>query len=141
MKFQQLKSLILQLLTRYRNFIIYCIIGCTGAVLDFLIFAGLTRVAGINHHAANCIGVSCGIINNFFLNRAFNFKQKDKTWLRLLSFYAVGLTGLLLSEALLFLMIDRGKINMLLAKFLTIFVVTLTQYTLNKTISFRKNQR
>lgn len=129
-----------KLLDRYRTFVLYCIIGCTGATLDFLLFAALTRWIAMHYLAANFLSVSAGIVNNFFLNYFFNFKSGNRLLLRLLSFYAVGLTGLALSCYLLYLFIDEWHWHMLLSKFLTIFFVTVTQYLLNKTVSFRREK-
>jgi len=135
-----MKSLIVRLFNRYRNLILYCMIGCVGASLDFGIFSFLTLGCALHHQLANIISISCGIITNFFLNYFFNFKSNGKILLRLLSFYLVGLTGLGLSALLLWLFIDRFGIAVLPAKFGTIFFVTVMQYTLNKMISFRKGK-
>ena len=55
------------ILKSYKELIVYCIIGGTGATLDFLIYSLLTKEAGIHYQIANIVSVSAGIINNFFL--------------------------------------------------------------------------
>ena len=89
-----------QLYYKYRNFILYGIIGGFCATLDFVIYSGLCYV-NMNHLWANIISTHCGIFCSFLLNRSYNFKVKDKTGLRFLSFYIIGLIGLALSEGLL----------------------------------------
>ena len=126
------------LYARHRNLLLYCMIGCVGAGLDFCIFSALTACVGVHHQIANIISISAGIVTNFFLNYFFNFKNRGKLLLRLFSFYLVGLSGLGLSAALLWLFIDRMGIPAIASKIGTIFFVTVMQYTLNKTISFRK---
>lgn len=126
------------LLERQRQLIIYCLIGCTGATLDFAVYALLTHVAGLHYQLANFLSVSFGIINNFVLNRQFNFKTKDKTLARLCSFYAVGMFGWALSAGCLWLFIEKMEMNALVAKLGTIFFVTVVQFCLNKFITFRK---
>ena len=119
-----------------RELLVYCIIGCTGAGLDFFIYAGLT-CCGLFYQTANFISVSFGILNNFFWNCFFNFKTKDKWWIRLMSFYAIGMAGWMLSALCLLLLIERFVCNTILAKLGTIVIVTVIQFTLNKFITFR----
>ena len=63
----------------------YCVIGVSGATLDALLFYLLTHI-GIHYQIANLISVSCGIVNNFFLNAFFNFKTKNRLLFRFCSF-------------------------------------------------------
>ena len=124
---------------RYRQLIVYCVIGCTGATLDFIIYAILTSSVGMHYQFANFISVSFGIINNFFWNCHLNFKMKDRMLLRLFSFYLVGMFGCALSAGLLWLFIEVMGLNSLVAKFGTIFFVTVVQFCLNKFITFKKS--
>lgn len=133
-----MRTLIKNLYVKHRNLLLYCMIGCIGASLDFLFFSALTIWGGLHHQIANIISISIGIITNFFLNYFFNFKSSGRLLLRLLSFYLVGLSGLGFSAVLLWLFIDRLGISITVSKIATIFFVTIVQYTLNKTISFRK---
>lgn len=127
-----------ELFAKYRQLIVYCMIGCTGASLDFVVYALLTNVAELHYQVANFLSVSFGIINNFFLNRQFNFKTKDKVLARLCSFYAVGMFGWVLSAVCLWLFIEKIGLNTIVAKLGTIFFVTVVQFCLNKFITFKK---
>ena len=80
-----------------RQFLVYCLIGVCGVTLDFLLYAGLVKWAGMHHQLANALSYSAGTINNFFLNAAFNFRTRDRLLARFVSFYAVGLLGLAVS--------------------------------------------
>lgn len=131
-------KLIQLLFARYRQLIVYCIIGCSGATLDFVVYALLTNVAGMHYQIANFLSVSFGIINNFFWNCYFNFKMKDKILKRLVSFYSVGMFGWALSAGCLWLFVEVMSINVLIAKLGTIFFVTVVQFCLNKFITFKK---
>ena len=122
---------------RFHELIVYCLIGCTGATLDFAIYAILTKGCGLHYQFSNFISVSFGIVNNFLLNYHFNFKVKDHVWQRLGSFYCVGLLGWALSAGCLWLMIERQGLNSLVAKLCTIVIVTIVQFCLNKFITFR----
>ena len=106
----------------FKHLIKYCIIGCSGAGLDFLLYSLL------------------GIVNNFFLNALLNFKTKDHLLLRLCSFYAVGLIGIGITAGLLYLLIECFSINAVIAKIITIFVVTAVQFILNRFVTFKRNK-
>ena len=127
-----LKSLFI----RFRELILYGIIGGFCAALDFGVYTLLGQV--MPYLWANIISVHCGIICSFLLNRQYNFKVKDKPVQRFSIFYLVGLSGLVLSEVLLFLLGEKMGWNYLLAKLLTVFVVALYQFALNKLITFKK---
>ncbi|MGN0890887.1 MAG: GtrA family protein [Candidatus Spyradenecus sp.] len=124
--------------TRYREFVLYCLIGGSGVALDCAVFAALTYGASWHYQAANAVSVSCGICNNFLWNAFVNFRTTDRLWARFLSFYGVGLLGLGVSAALLWLLVGCLGWHELLSKGVILFVVTALQFTLNKCITFRR---
>ncbi|MCR4565047.1 MAG: GtrA family protein [Bacteroidales bacterium] len=129
-------ALVRSLWSRFRELILYGLIGGFCAALDF----GVYTLLGlwIPFLWANVLSVHCGIFTSFFLNRSLNFKVKDKAAQRFTIFYLVGLSGLALSEGLIWLLASRFGWNPILAKLLTVFVVALYQFLLNKFITFKK---
>lgn len=126
---------------RFRNLILYGIIGGFCAVLDFGVYTALCYWDIMPYLWANIISIHVGIFTSFALNRSFNFRVKDKTATRFLSFYAVGLIGLGISELMLYLMVTAGGWNELICKLLSIVVVALVQFLLNKYITFKIRQK
>ncbi len=128
----------LALWTRFRELILYGLIGGFCTALDF----GLYTLLGlwIPYLWANILSVHAGIFCSFFLNRSLNFKVKDKAAQRFTIFYLVGLSGLALSEGLIWLLATRFGWDYVLAKLLTVFVVALYQFVLNKFITFKKTK-
>lgn len=135
-----MKENLIQLFYRFRNLILYGIIGGFCAALDFGIYTLLCHFDVLPYLWANVISTHVGIFTSFFLNRSLNFKVKDKTPQRFLSFYAVGLTGLGMSSFMLWLMVDKAGWNELVCKLITIVFVSLMQFCLNKYITFKKQQ-
>ncbi len=131
-------ELIKKLYIKHEHFVKYSIIGCTWVVLDFCIYYILVNKFSINYQIANFISISCGIINNFFLNLFLNFKTKNKVVLRFLSFYAVWFIGIVVTASLLHLLIENWWFDKNISKALTVIVIVILQYSLNKHISFRK---
>lgn len=133
-----MKETLCKVCKKNKELIFYCMIGCTGATLDFIIYTVLTGSFGFHYQVANYLSVSVGIINNFILNRSLNFKTKDRTFVRLCCFYSVGMLGWALSAGCLWLFIEVLGLNAIMAKLITIFFVTVTQFGLNKCITFKK---
>ena len=138
---ETLKNKVSNIYKRFRNLIVYGFIGGFCATLDFAIFTLLCHFEIMPYLFANVISTHIGIFTSFLLNRSYNFKVKDKTLLRFLSFYAVGLIGLGLSSILLWLMVDKAQWNKLVCKLITIVVVSLVQFVLNKFVTFKQSKQ
>ena len=123
---------------RFRNLILYGIIGSFTSFLDFCIFTCLSQYVGLHYLVANCISVFAGITTSFLLNRAYNFKVKDKPALRFGIFLSVGLGGLLLSNLILWIGIDIMHFNDIYVKLASIVLVVGFQFLLNKFVTFRE---
>ena len=133
--------MIRELYNKYKELIKYCIIGCSGALLDFIVYTILVSVLNMNYLLANALSVTIGITNNFFLNAYLNFKVTDNLFKRFISFYLVGMLGLIISEVMLYILVDIMNINSIASKIITIFVITIVQFLLNKTVTFKKGKR
>jgi putative flippase GtrA len=124
----------------HQQFVTYSLIGISGVILDFVAFVVLFNALGVNPLLANFLSTSLGITNNFILNRHYNFKRTDYTLLRFASFYATGIVGIILSTLLLRVFHDNLGLDANLVKAVSIIIVVITQYSLNKHISFRDIQ-
>lgn len=123
---------------KFRNLILYGIIGGISSGLDFLIYFLLINIVGIHYLIANTCSILVGITTSFTLNRHYNFKVKDKTKQRFVIFLCVGLLGLLISSLILYICIQQLKLDELLSKLLSIVFVVVMQFIINKNITFKK---
>lgn len=123
---------------KFRNLILYGIIGSFTSALDFVVFTILSKYLGMYYIVANCISVLVGITTSFSLNRSINFKVKDKTGKRFLIFLSVGLCGLVLSNLILYVGIDMLNGDELIVKLSSIVLVVGFQFLLNKFVTFKK---
>jgi phosphoglycolate phosphatase-like HAD superfamily hydrolase/putative flippase GtrA len=126
------------LVSKHWNFLFYSLIGVSGASLDYILFVVLHSLGGMDKYFANALSVTAGISNNFVLNAFLNFKQSDRLLQRFAYFYATGIAGLVLSNGILFLGVDKLEFNAPAVKFFSIFFVVLLQYNLNKKLAFKK---
>ena len=127
-----------KILLAKKQFLLYCVIGASGATLDFGIYSLLVKTGLLDYQAANAVGYASGTLLSFILNAGFNFRVTDKIPLRLTSFFSVAFLGWLVSAGLLYLFIAGLGFDKYLSKFATLLVVVLLQYNLNRLVSFRK---
>lgn len=122
---------------RFRNIILYGIFGCCSSGLDFLIYSIFVHFFCWNYIVSNSISVLAGITTSFCLNRAYNFKVKDHAVQRFAVFLTVGLSGMVLSNIILWVCIGYIGINKIIAKLLSIVLVVFFQFLVNKYVTFR----
>ena len=129
-----------ELLNKYKplikQLISYGIIGGISSVLDFCVYVILTHI-GINELIANLISVNIGIACSFIFNSIITFKMTDKKLKRGIKFFFFVYCGLGLSTLILFIGTKVFYINEIVVKLISIFIVALFQFILNKLITFR----
>lgn len=133
-------DLIISFYVKFRNLILYGIIGCCTATLDFLVFTSLAQWTPIHYIVANVISCSTGILCSFLLNRKYNFKVTDHTMRRMIVFFSVGIIGMFLSSVILHFCIDNLHLEKMYSKLISIVIVVIIQFFLNKYISFREDK-
>ena len=133
-------NLITKIFYKFRNLILYGIIGSCSSFLDFITYTFLIRIGEFNYLIANCISVIIGIVTSFILNRKYNFKVKDKTAKRFSIFLTIGLCGMLMSNLILYICIDCLSLDEIISKLCSIVFVVIIQFILNKYITFKPTQ-
>jgi putative flippase GtrA len=91
------------------QFFRYCAVGAAAAAIEIGLFALLSNYLGVYHIISNTIAFVAGVLVNFFLSGSWVFGERK----RLLSphfalFLGIGVVGLLLSDGMLFILIDAG---------------------------------
>jgi putative flippase GtrA len=118
------------------QFLLYCLCGGLGVTTDYAVF-WLAVTGGAWYQAANALGYLAGTLVSFALNRVLTFKQRDRVGQRLAMFLAVAGLGFASSAALLWLLVDLAHLDARIAKLLTLPVVVVLQFSLNRRFSFR----
>lgn len=125
-----------RLWSRHRNFLLYALIGCSGVLLDLLVFVYLYNALGLHEQVATAISTTLGITNNFLLNYFFNFDKRDNILRRFVQFYIVGMLGIGLTVLLFSIFSTWLHVNPNIVKVGSLPVVLVFQYGLNKRWSF-----
>jgi putative flippase GtrA len=96
---------------------------------------------GVWYQAANVFGYLSGTLVSFFLNRKITFGVRDKLAYRLAMFLGVAAIGFSVSAVMLWLLVDLMSVNAKIAKLLTLPVVVVIQFSMNRRITFSENLR
>lgn len=122
-----------------RQMLLYGLIGGLSSCIDSGAYYILTRLYSLNEFSANFVSVNIGITISFILNTFYNFKMTSRLGRRAISFYSVGYMGLILSTFILYFGIHVIEINDLLVKIVSVFLVALFQFVLNKLITYKSH--
>jgi putative flippase GtrA len=143
------------------KFLLYCLCGGIGVSTDYLIYS-LAVTMGFWYQSANILGYLSGTLISFFLNRKITFGVHNNLVRRLVIFLSVAVIGFLSSALLLWLMVDvisvygeisklvilpgwfiqnsgADKLDAKIAKLLTLPIVVIIQFSLNRRITFNEN--
>jgi len=121
------------------QFLLYCVCGGIGVLCDYGIFTLVLTLGGV-YQAANATGYLAGTLISFVLNRKITFGIRDQIARRLAMFLGVAMVGYLTSALLLWFLVDLFLIDARYAKLLTLPVVVVLQFSLNRWLTFRQSQ-
>ncbi|MFH1597578.1 MAG: GtrA family protein [Patescibacteria group bacterium] len=138
-----------KLLAKHPNFIQFtkfCIVGASGAAVDFGIYTLLRKVVGMNEIPATAISVPLAILNNFIWNKYWTFKRgkSQQSYQESVKFFVVSMINYFIHLAIFKGLLDYTSIKQLLsnngdylAKTIAIGVVMISNYIGNKYWTFR----
>lgn len=113
------------------------IVGCSNTIISLAIYYGLIAI-NINYILAYSIGFIVSVLNSYYWNNKYVFKNKKNNVKSkiLKSYVAYGIT-FLLSNILLFLQIDIFNISELVAPLISLCVTIPLNFLLNKYWTFK----
>jgi len=118
------------------QFILYCVCGGMGVSTDYLVYF-LSLKAGLWYQGANLLGYLAGTLVSFALNRIFTFGMRDRVLQRLALFLGVATLGFGASAIMLWLLVQQLHVDPRIAKLLTLPVVVVLQFGLNRRLTFK----
>lgn len=121
----------------FRQIFIYIFFGGLSTIIDIGIYSYLVHFLKISYLTSNAISASCGLITSFILNTFFNFKPKDDFFKRFILFIIIGISGILLSQMLLWLFHFISS-NYIINKIISALIVAAYQFVLNKVITYKE---
>jgi len=121
------------------HFLLYSLIGGLGVLIDLAAFNFLYFIFSQKYYMLyHVIGYLLGTIVSFFLNFNFNFKVRTRLKARFASFIIIGFLGLVVSSVFVLYVTYFLNLDARISKVLSLLLVLILQYSLNKRITFRK---
>ncbi|HEY3442548.1 MAG TPA: GtrA family protein [Paludibaculum sp.] len=117
----------------------YLVVGGLAFAIDFGTLYALTESARLHYLASAAIAFVLGLIANYALSRAWVFQRRtlSSTSLEFAAFTAIGVIGLGLNEAGLWLLTERAHLHYMASKVITAGVVFLWNFGARKALLFR----
>lgn len=119
-----------------QQFLLYCLCGGLGVSTDYAVYY-LSYSAGLWYQGANGLGYLAGTLLSFALNRVLTFGMRDRVLQRLGLFLGVAAVGYSASAVLLWALVQYGQLDPRIAKLITLPMVVLLQFGLNRRITFQ----
>jgi putative flippase GtrA len=115
-------------------------VGVANTLLDVVLFSILTLLLHVPAVAANIVSYSAGIGSSFALNRTWTFRDRERrrTWIQLVLFFAGNLLGLALSTTVVAILVKVW--GPILAKTASLAVTFAWNYLFSNLIVFRSSR-
>jgi putative flippase GtrA len=121
----------------FLQFLKFGIVGVSNTLIFFAVYTLLLKVFGVWYVAASGIGFAVGAVNGFLWNRAWTFKGHVGDALTPVRWFVVQTCGLLLNLGLVYLFVDGVGLGELVGQAVTIVIVTLVTFFVNRAWTFR----
>lgn len=119
------------------KFLKFGLVGFSGLIVDFSITYVCKERLKIHKYVANSMGFVVATSTNYLLNRYWTFgSHSPGLIIQFGKFFVVSLVGLVLSNALLYLLHDKLKWNFYFAKACAIVIVSLWNFFANYLYTF-----
>ncbi len=140
MKFKREK-----LLSLISQFIKFSLVGVSNTAISYGTYALLTYI-GCPYVISNIIAFIVSVLNSFFWNNRYVFKKNDGEhrnpwWTLAKTFLAYGSTGLILSNILLVLFVEKFNMNKYIAPLLILIITIPLNFVINKFWAFRTDKK
>ena len=133
---------------KYKEIIIYLIVGCMAAIVSSsckFIFNIIVYEGAIEHNTTQTIVLTLvnwlsGVIFAYPMNRKFVFKSHNKILSECMTFVGSRFATLILDGVIMFILDTLLNINFYIATFISLVIVTVSNYILSKLWIFKTKE-
>ena len=137
-KMERIRKLIFQ----YRHELLYLIFGALTTLVNFVVYLGATRLAGMGTTAANALAWLMAVLFAYLTNRTWVFESQAtgarEIGAELLRFMAGRVATGLMDIAIMYVSVDLLGANDVVMKILSNVLVIILNYVISKLMVFRK---
>ncbi|CAN5781405.1 hypothetical protein BH24BAC1_BH24BAC1_16640 [soil metagenome] len=117
----------------------FLLVGGVSFLLEFAVFVGLVDLGGVGYMQANMVALASAVVLNYFLSRWLVFEGgRYSSKLTFTIFTVFTLFGVLLNQALLWVLVEQTQTNVKISKVLVTVAVAVFNYYTKKHIVFRR---
>ena len=122
------------------QFVKFGIVGLSNTLISYVVYAVGVRI-GVHYLCASVLGFVISVLNSFYWNNKYVFKQEGeernllKTLLK--TFLAYAFTGLILANILLYIWVDILGISEYLGPVINLIITVPLNFVINKLWAFR----
>lgn len=124
-----------ELASRYSQFLRFCMVGVVNTLISVVIF-NILIYFGVHYLIATILGYVAGLINGYVSSSKFVFKE-DVNKNTAIKFVIVYMSALLINLALMYVMVDMGKIHPSLGQIAVTVFNVVYNFILNKIWTFK----
>ena len=117
----------------------FCVVGATGYVVNLVVYTLLLKQAGLHYTAAAIGSFLVAVTNNYAWNRLWTFRgQRGHVVFQWLRFLVVSTLALGANLLVLYVLVEAGLSDAIVAQAIAIVLVTPVNFVGNKLWSFRR---
>ncbi len=118
------------------RFLKFCLVGLSGVLVNLGLLQLLTEIVGLFYLVSAVFSIESSILSNFTLNEIWTFRERRTSPIkdvlnRAIKFNIVGIGGLLINMAILFLLTESFGIYYLISEMFGIGAAVLWNFTIN----------
>ena len=124
----------------FLQFVRYAFVGGIATVVDWGALFLLTEIAHIYHLVSAIIAFVAGLITNFLLSKLLVFNANEvkvNPTLEFISYGMIGVVGLGITEAILFLLTNCLSVHYMISKMIATVIVLAWNYLARKKILYK----
>ncbi len=126
------------MLKLFSKYVVFCLVGAVSSTIDVSILYVLVEFFAVPLYVAATLAIVCSSINGFILNKILTFKNNSRNIYQQYAFYfLVCLGGLGFTLFFLWLFTEHAGLHYLVAKLITIVIVTLWNFNINNFFVFK----
>lgn len=120
------------------KFIMFSVVGASGVLVDFFVTWVFKEKVKTHKYVANSLGFITATISNYLLNRywTFNTDGASAQFHEFSKFFFIALIGLIINNAILYLLHEKIKWNFYYSKLVAIGIVSIWNFSFNYFYTF-----
>lgn len=125
---------------KFKQFFKFCVVGTAGAIIDIGGLWLLVEFVGLYYLIGATISFVASVINNYFLNKYWTFKDLSAiNFKQIFSFALISIIGLCINLLTMYTFVEFINLNYLISKAIASLVVLLWNFLMNKHVTFKQS--